>query len=46
MVRRCTALLEDKQVTGELLGCHNNCCSWYSAVLIIFMANYKVLVQD
>jgi len=27
----------------KCLGCHGNCCSWYSAVLVIFMVNYKVL---
>jgi len=30
----------------KCLGCHGNCCSWYSAVLIIFMVNYKVLSHD
>ena len=28
------------------LGCHGNCCSWYSAALIIFMLDYKVFMYD
>ena len=29
----------------KCLGCHGNCCSWYSAVLIIVMLNYEVLLH-
>ena len=28
------------------LGCHGNCCSWYSAALIIFVIDCKVLIYD
>jgi len=27
-------------------GCHGNSCSWYSAVWIIFMVNYQVMLQE
>jgi len=50
----CQAWLRYSTVTRALwasvlyclkyLGCHGNCHSWYSAVLIIFMVNYKVLL--
>jgi len=30
----------------ECVGCHGNSCSWYSAVWIIFMVNYQVMLQE
>jgi len=30
----------------ECPGCHDNSCSWYSAVWIIFMVNYQEMLQE
>ena len=34
------------QLLAMCLGCHGNCCSWYSAALIIFVKDCKVLNYD
>jgi len=34
------------ELLAMCLRCHGNCCSWYSAALIIFMINCKVLIYD